>query len=78
MVFTRPTYKHGEAIRTETGVWFLYDFSDFVFEDRLDNVPTVLLPSRHRFYKMPRLLRTDLARQGWLVGIHRRLNEDRP
>ena len=48
----------------------LYDFPNFVFDDRFNEVPAVLLAAGHRLHEMPDLLGRDFARQGRFIWIH--------
>lgn len=56
----------------------LHHFSDFVLDDRLDDVPSVFLPFREGLGELPGLIGRNLARERWLVGIDRGFDKRRP
>ena len=57
---------------------FLQNFSYFVFDNRLDNLPSFVLASHDRFGKPQRLFRRDIARQRRFARIDHRLDDRRP
>src|SRR5689334_22923341 len=60
--------------RRGNGITVLDDFTDFILQDGLNDLPALFLPSDERFGEVQRLFRADFARHRRLIRIHHGLH----